>query len=173
MNTNMPDPLSITASLLAIITAALQSAKALHDTIKRFKDRDKTLRRLQEELKDLIDILNLLSQAANTEQSVLTLLRGPVERCSQVCHEFERSMAVFGEKSRPGIRDWTKMEFMRGDIHAFMDALAGYKSTISVALGTITMLVVLYLSRTGSTNAVIELIPLRSPARFCRSTTKW
>ncbi|OJJ67275.1 hypothetical protein ASPBRDRAFT_59258 [Aspergillus brasiliensis CBS 101740] len=31
------------------------------------------------------------------------------------------------------------MEFMRGDISEFIDTIAGYKSTISVGLGTITM----------------------------------
>ncbi|PKX89425.1 uncharacterized protein P174DRAFT_425346 [Aspergillus novofumigatus IBT 16806] len=31
------------------------------------------------------------------------------------------------------------MEFMRGDINEFIDNIAGYKSTISVGLGTITM----------------------------------
>ncbi|KIX04835.1 uncharacterized protein Z518_05706 [Rhinocladiella mackenziei CBS 650.93] len=135
----MPDPLSITASLLAITTAAVQSTKSLYETVKRFKDRDKTLRRLQDELKDLINILDSLSQVTNAEQPMLTLLQGPIERCSQVCREFEQSMEVFG-KSKTGFRDWTKMEFMRGDINEFIDTIAGYKSTISVGIGTITLM---------------------------------
>ncbi|KAJ5982788.1 hypothetical protein N7451_012888 [Penicillium sp. IBT 35674x] len=31
------------------------------------------------------------------------------------------------------------MEFMRGDIHEFIDTISGYKSTISVGLGTLTI----------------------------------
>lgn len=39
----MADPLSITALLLAIIIAAIQTTKSLHETILLFKDCDKTL----------------------------------------------------------------------------------------------------------------------------------
>ena len=137
----MADPLSITASLLAVTTAAVQSTKSLYETIKRFKGRDKTLRRLQDELGDLTNILDSLAQVTNAEQSMLTLLQGPIERCSQVCREFEQSMEIFRGKSKTGFRDWTKMEFMRGDMNEFIDTIAGYKSTISVGIGTITMLV--------------------------------
>ena len=133
--------MSITASLLAVTTAAVQSTKSLYETVKRFKDRDKTLRRLQDELRDLTNILDSLAQVTNAEQSMLTLLQGPIERCSQVCSEFEQSMEVFRGKSKTGFRDWTKMEFMRGDMNEFIDTIAGYKSTISIGLGTITMLV--------------------------------
>lgn len=138
----MADPLSITASLLAVITGAVQSTKALHNTIIRFKDRDKTLARLQNELSDLIAILSSLEQIVGTEASMLALLKGPIERCAQVCHDFEKSMERFGSKPKTNFRDWTKMEFMRGDIHEFIDTISGYKSTISVGLGTLTMFVV-------------------------------
>ncbi|KIW63976.1 hypothetical protein PV04_08936 [Phialophora macrospora] len=137
----MADPLSITASLLAVTTAALQSTKSLYETVKRFKGRDKTLRRLQDELEDLTRILDSLAQVTNAEQSMFALLQGPIERCSQICREFEKSMEVFGGKSKPpGFRDWTKMEFMRGDMNEFIDTIARYKSTISVGIGTVTMM---------------------------------
>ena len=137
----MADPLSITASLLAVITAAIQSTKVLRETITRFKDRDKTLGRLQNELCDLVNILDSLTQVVDTEASMLALLKGPIERCTQVCSDFAKSMEAFSRKSKTGFRDWTKMEFMRGDIHEFIDTISGYKSTISVGLGTLTMFV--------------------------------
>ncbi|KFZ16806.1 hypothetical protein V501_02064 [Pseudogymnoascus sp. VKM F-4519 (FW-2642)] len=132
----MADPLSTT---LAVVTAAIQSAKSLHETVKRFKDRHKTLSRLQHELDDLTNILESLTQVINAETSVMKLLQGPIDRCTKVCSEFEQSMKVFNEKSKTSFRDWTKMEFMRGDINEFIDTIAGYKSTITVGLGTITM----------------------------------
>ena len=135
--------MSITASVLAVITAAIQSTKSLHETVKRFRERNKTLRRLQDELADLTNILNTLTQVTSVETSMLALLQGPIDRCSQVCREFEQSMEVFSRKSKTGFRDWTRMEFMKGDINEFIDTIAGYKSTISVGLGTITMLVAL------------------------------
>ncbi|KAG7137729.1 hypothetical protein HYQ46_008460 [Verticillium longisporum] len=48
-------------------------------------------------------------------------------------------MEDFNGKSNIGFRDWTKMEFMKGDINEFMDTLSGYKSTISVGPGTLTL----------------------------------
>jgi len=52
----MADPLSITTLLLATTTAALQSTKSLYETVKRFKDRNKTLYRLQDDaIKPYID----------------------------------------------------------------------------------------------------------------------
>lgn len=133
------DPLSISASVLAVLTAAIQSTRSLHETVKRFKERNKTLRRLQDELEDLTNILNSLTQVTNAEASMLALLQGPIDRCSQVCREFEQSMEVFSKKSKTGFLDWTRMEFRRGDINEFIETIAGYKSTISVGLGTITM----------------------------------
>jgi hypothetical protein len=54
------DPASISVSMLAIITAAIQSANTLKETVTCFKERNKTLGRLQNELEDLTKILNLL-----------------------------------------------------------------------------------------------------------------
>ncbi|KAH7019640.1 hypothetical protein EDB80DRAFT_632766 [Ilyonectria destructans] len=132
------DPLSITVSGLAIVTAAIQTTKSLKNTVTRYKDRDKTLARLQHVLEDQSNILDVLEGAVDS--GVLdALLEGPVSRCNQVCREFDTAMQAFAGKSKMGFRDWTKMEFMKGDINEFMDTLAGYKATISVSLGTITM----------------------------------
>ncbi|KAL4983026.1 hypothetical protein BDW68DRAFT_43270 [Aspergillus falconensis] len=135
----MADPVSISVSVLAIITAAIQSTSSLRETVRRFKGRNKTLQRLQDELEDLLKILASLQDAVKTDASVLALLEKPIERCGRLCREFENSMEVFRGKSTTGLRDWTRMEFMRGDINEFIETIAGYKSTISVGLGTITM----------------------------------
>ncbi|KAL6232808.1 hypothetical protein BDW75DRAFT_216835 [Aspergillus navahoensis] len=135
----MVDPVGISVSVLAIITATIQSTDSLRKTVTRFKERNKTLHRLQDELDDLLKILTSLQDAVKTDASVLALLEGPVERCGRLCREFEDSMKVFRGKSTAGFRDWTRMEFMRGDINEFIETIAGYKSTISVGLGTITM----------------------------------
>lgn len=138
----MADPLSISASVLAIITAAIQSTNSLCATVGRFKERNKTLRNLQDELEDLAKILNSLEHAVDTDAAILLLLKGPVERCSRLCNEFEQSMKVFSSRSKVGFLDWAKMEFRRGNIGEFAEAIGGYKATISVGLGIITMLVI-------------------------------
>ncbi|KAG5296844.1 hypothetical protein I7I48_05788 [Histoplasma ohiense] len=71
--------------------------------------------------------------------SMLAPLQGTIDRCSQVCREFGQLMKVFSHNSKMAFRDWAKMEFMRGDINEFIDTISGYKSTISVSLGTLTI----------------------------------
>lgn len=144
----MADPLSVVASLLAVAAAGVQSTRSLKATAKRYKTRDATLRRLLDEVGDAENILCALEQllkastshpAIDADNSMAVLLRGPIERCSKVCSEFEGAMGQFSRKSKTGFVDWTKMEFMRGDVNQFMDTVAGYKATISVGLGVLTM----------------------------------
>ena len=136
------DPFSISTSVLAVIAATVSTIKAVNETVGRYKGRDKTLGRLQGGLNDLVHILSSLEEAAaDDENPVLALLKGPVSRCAQVAREFDDAMKIFGAKSKTGLRDWARMEFMRGDINEFIDTLADYKSTISIGLGIITMYV--------------------------------
>ncbi|KAH7330540.1 hypothetical protein BKA65DRAFT_509594 [Rhexocercosporidium sp. MPI-PUGE-AT-0058] len=133
------DPLSIGASVLTVIAATITTVKTLNETVGRYRGRDKTLARLQGGLHDLIGILESLEAAAAVETPILALLKGPVGRCAQVSREFEAAMKTFDAKSKSSLKDWAKMEFMRGDINEFIDTLADYKSTITIGLGTINM----------------------------------
>jgi hypothetical protein len=133
------DPFSISASALTVIAATITSVKALYATVERYKGRDNKLSRLQNGLDDLVAVLNTLEKAIDDESPVWTLLKDPVTRCAQVSHEFEDAMKIFSGKSKPGFRDWTRMEFMRGDINEFIDTLGDYKSTITIGLGIITL----------------------------------
>jgi hypothetical protein len=137
----MADPLSAFASLLAISTAAIKTIKSLCEATRRYKGRDKTLGRLQDELDQLAQILESLARIKTADESLFLLLEGPIARCTQVCQEFKTSMGTFIEKGKAGLLDWAKMEFRRGDINEFIATIAVYKSTISVGLGTITLLV--------------------------------
>ena len=133
------DPLSISASVLTIIAATITTIKTLNETVGRYEGRDKTLARLQDGLNGLISILMSLEEAADNETPILALLKDPISRCAQVSREFEDAMKKFGAKSKSGLKDWKKMEFMRGNINEFIDTLADYKSTITIGLGTINM----------------------------------
>lgn len=142
------DPLSIIASLLAVATAGVQSTRFLKDTIKQYKTRDSTIQRLFSEVEDtensltsLVQLLEAANQrpAVAADTSMAGLLLGPIKRCSQLCGEFEAAMRRFSGKSKSTFIDWARMEFMKGDINQFMDALARYKATISVGLGVLTM----------------------------------
>ncbi|KAH6951178.1 hypothetical protein BKA56DRAFT_606000 [Ilyonectria sp. MPI-CAGE-AT-0026] len=56
--------------------------------------------------------MNALKEAIDKGMLMVALLEGPVNRCNQVCREFENTMQEFSGKSRLGLRDWIKMEFM-------------------------------------------------------------
>ncbi|KIL83752.1 hypothetical protein FAVG1_13028 [Fusarium avenaceum] len=133
------DPASIAGIGLAIVPLAIQSIKSLKDTVARYKGRDNTLARLYHVLEDLDNIMGALERAVVAEATTRSLLEGPVSRCNLLCREFETAMQKFSGKSKMGFLDWAKMEFMTSDINEFMDRLAGYKATISVGLGIITM----------------------------------
>lgn len=135
----MADPLSVTASVLAVATAAVVSIRSLCDTVKSFQNRNNTLRRLQSQLQELATILDSLIQVMDDDTSLLPLLEGPIDRCKDICNEFEQSMKKFHGKSKTGLLDWTKLEFMKGDINDFIETIEGYKSTITVGLGTINL----------------------------------
>lgn len=135
------EPLIITFTVLALLTAAVQSTKSLCETVKRFKERNRTLGRLQDELEDLASMLDSLRQVTNAKTSMLAFLHDPIHRCSHICGTFEQKMEAFNQNSVKGLRDWTKMQFMGGGVHEFIDTIGGYKSTISVSLGINTMLV--------------------------------
>lgn len=105
----------------------------------RFKGRDKTLQRLQDEFEDLVKILDMLKGNSQRDSSMMALLAGPIGRCSQLCVEFNKSMSEFTGKPKAGFRNWAKLEFRRGDIHNFIDTASGYRSMISVGLGAINL----------------------------------
>lgn len=115
----MENPLSISASVLAIFKAAIRSTNSLRAIVGHFKERNKALQDLQIELEDLSQILNSLEHAVDTDTAVLSLLQGPVDRCSLLCDEFEQSMKEFGNTSKGGLQNWTKMEYRRGNISEF------------------------------------------------------
>ena len=91
--------------MVAVVTAAIQSTKSLSATVKCYKDRDKTLNRLQHELEDLTTVLSSLKEAANPDKLISTLLKGPVDRCRQVCREFEDAIEKFSRKKKIRLRD--------------------------------------------------------------------
>lgn len=138
----MTDSSGLNTSVLAIATAAVVSIRSLCETIKSFQNRNNTLRRLYEKLQELdkiLDstILDSLIQVIDGDELMLTLLESPIGRCKRICDELKQPMKKFHGKSKTELLDWTKMEFMGGNINDFIDAIDGYKSTVRIGLGTI------------------------------------
>ncbi|KAK1574575.1 uncharacterized protein LY79DRAFT_614449 [Colletotrichum navitas] len=137
----MSDPLSVASALVAIVTATMQSGKILYDTIQSFKNHRKVIRELVEELAALNEVLlslNTLVQKGEDRGS-LRSLKVPLLQCRQACDDFNGLIIECSKNSgrpRTSFRDWFKVRYMESDIGGFVTMLAGYKSTISIALGS-------------------------------------
>ena len=67
----------------------------------------------------------------------LPVLDLPLLRCGNACREFEQQVLKLSSRSsdsRTSFRDWAKVRYMSDDIDGFRRLLAGYKSTIHIAL---------------------------------------
>lgn len=147
----MADPLSITASVLAVVTATIQSAQFVVTTIDNIKSVPDTVKDIRNELTALNLILQHLQQrmvlaAQNTTES---LLAGPIitrslENCEGACKRFSewlnRSMRHSTEDKLSKV-DRSKIAiFGQKRIDAFRGQLDNYKATLQLALTTVVIL---------------------------------
>lgn len=139
----MGDPLSATSALVGLVALSYQASKALHDTIKSFKQHPKYVRDLKDELDALEGVLLLLEQSLPTSDlDDYQALEYPVRRCGQACEEFQKALQkCSGRDSGNGssFRGWLKIRWLGSDIHGFRDTLAGYKSTIAIAMAGVNL----------------------------------
>lgn len=142
---NMADPLSVASALIAIVTATIQSSKVLYDTIQSFKNNQRIVRQLMDELLALNEVLlSLDTLVQSKDDPALGPLRTPLNQCRKACDDFNSLMIECSKHSgrpRTSFRDWLKVRYMDGDIVCFTSMLAGYKSTIAIALGNANLLV--------------------------------
>ncbi|GAD99934.1 conserved hypothetical protein [Paecilomyces variotii No. 5] len=134
----MAEPIGLASGLLALSTFALRSGIALYETVKSFHSHPKRVRDLTEELEALCGVLAPLTDLVNSTADVnLSALELPLLRCGNACKEFEEELTKCSSRSggnRTSFRDWAKLRYMGDDIDGFRRLLAGYKSTINVAL---------------------------------------
>ena len=134
----MADPISLASGLLTLATFAFQSSITLHNTVQSFRFHPKRVRDLNEELDALSGVLRSLTETVSATTDVnLSALELPLLRCGNACKEFEQELLKCSSRSdgnRTSFRDWAKLRYMGDDIDGFRQLLAGYKSTISIAL---------------------------------------
>lgn len=138
----MADPLSVTASLVGLVGFAFQASKSLYQAIESFRSSKRSIRELREEVESLNDILATLSQMAVEYDAQLTSLKLPLLQCGKTCAEFEgviSKCAGHSDGERTSFRDWAKLQYRGGDIGDLKTTLAGYKSTINIAIGGATL----------------------------------
>lgn len=133
----MADPLSVSSGLLAIVTATVQSGKVLYDLIQSFRNHQAVVLQFKNELKGLNTVLLSLEDHVRTDETAFLPLKAPLFQCCQTCTEFQTLIAKHSQRSsvsRTSIRDWAGLRYMQGNITELTNMLAGYKSTINIAL---------------------------------------
>ncbi len=139
----MADPLSATSALVGLIAFSYQASKALHDTIKSFRQHPKYVRDLKDELSTLEGVLLLLEQSLTTSGAEdYHAIEYPIGRCGRACEEFQQALQKClgrDDGDTSSFRGWLKIRWMGSDIHGFRDTLAGYKSTIAIAMAGVNL----------------------------------
>lgn len=139
----MADPLSIASGIVALVTFALTSSVNLYTTIRSFQSQDKKARALKTELGDITTVLESLLETVNNNPDInFEPLKAPLHRCGNACNEYGELICRFtrhSTASRSSVRDWVTQKYLQGDINDFKDMLAGYKSTINIALASANM----------------------------------
>ena len=134
----MAEPIGMASGLLALATFAFQSSVKLYKTVDSFQIHPKRVRDLKDELEALSGVLSSLTETVSATTDVdLTALDLPLLRCGNSCKEFEQEIMKCSSRSgggRTSFRDWAKLRYMGDDIDGFRQLLAGYKSTINIAL---------------------------------------
>ncbi|KAF1818797.1 uncharacterized protein K489DRAFT_326648 [Dissoconium aciculare CBS 342.82] len=138
----MADPLSIASSVVALVTFGLQTSKILRTTIESFQNRTKTIRDLRIDVLALFGALEELNEAVEDGTAEFDRLKLPLYSCAILCSDFNGMIHKCTSRtsdSKGSFRDWTKLHFRGNDIETFRTTLAGYKSTIQVAIGAINL----------------------------------
>jgi hypothetical protein len=135
----MADPLSLSSAIVGLVPISYQAAKALRDTIESFKKHPRQLRELLDELKDLVNLLEELDSILHSPGDVnFNLLEAPLKRCNSACKEFEQALNTCKGRNDGGTKSdfggWLKIQWKGTDINEFKNTLAGYKSTIAIAI---------------------------------------
>lgn len=138
----MAEAIGVASGLLALASFAFQSSITLYETVQSFQFHPKRVRDLKEELEALGGVLKSLTTVGAQPDVDLSALDLPLLRCGSACKEFEQEIIKCSSRSsssRTSFRDWAKLRYMGDNIDGFTRLIAGYKSTINIALTDATL----------------------------------
>ena len=151
----MAEALGTASAIATFATLAFQSSVVLYQTIQSIQTRDKIIRELRQELEALQGVLRTLGGSLSSLDVDLASLEQPLMRCKNACGEFNaliKRCTPHSTDEKASRRDWLRLRYMGEDISGFKNMLAGYKSTISIALAYANLWVSQFLSQFNSNN---------------------
>jgi hypothetical protein len=142
----MADPLSITASVIGIATAALQSVQFLVQTIDGVKGVPDVIQNISSDLRAIQPVLQSLLRTVQDGSSQIALseqIEDAIKNCERACGTFRLQVEHWMERSKQDkmfwIDRWKVGLFGLERIKTFRGQLSDCKSTLSVALSTATV----------------------------------
>ena len=138
----MAEPIGMTSGLIALTVFALQSSRTLVQLVDSFQNHGRNVQYLKNELGALADVLGSLQETVNQNVVDLSSLRLPLLHCGKACEEFAaviNKCSSHTKEPRTSFRDWLRLSYKGKDISTFTNLMAGYKSTITIALGDANM----------------------------------
>jgi hypothetical protein len=145
------DPLSVTASVIAVATLALQSCKAAYNLIDGLADAPQAVARSKTSLTETQKTLDALQQALITNSELTSVLdsvlktielEGMLKSVQRLCDEFTAAIASFTSHSIDGNfskRDRIKVNLHESKIRRLDKELGDCQRTLSMVLVSINL----------------------------------
>jgi hypothetical protein len=144
----MPDPLSVTASVVGITVPALHGIRLLLHDLQQLKDAPKAVKRLVEDVHSVDAALNLLQGVEEREWSLLGASvaeesKTTIDSCTQACDLFRTDLQRWTRHSDDGKlawRDRTQVGFFKqGQVKAMSEQLQSCKLAITSIVSIATL----------------------------------
>lgn len=144
----MADPLSITASVIAVANLAYSSSKVLFETISGIRDAPESLHHLKTDIGILYNTIYHLHQwlakgertdatLSQAQKSNLREIEPSLAACRTACDAFKAKIDQLLRHSTDGrisLRDKIKTHFQENEISSFQARLESYKLTFAIAV---------------------------------------
>jgi hypothetical protein len=146
----MMDPLSITASVVAVAGLAYSSSKVLYDLISTIRDAPLVFQDLNQDVTTLSHILdalrtNLSDRNATRGEAQLAYLAATEQTllgCDLACRAFKDkvdSLTVRSKDGKRSFRDGLKLKFQGKSIEDFRIKIISWKASLALALDLILL----------------------------------
>ncbi|RSL53008.1 hypothetical protein CEP54_010609 [Fusarium duplospermum] len=143
----MADPLSVGASVVGIVGAALHGAKRLYEFIDSLRNAPKDIAALSTDLRALYQVLGRLAgmqDRLSKNPELCDCLTTPLENCLDIFEEFTTLLNSFTQTTRDGtvkVRTWKNIAwaFKDKEIQLFRDTVTTYKVSLDVAVNAMTL----------------------------------
>jgi hypothetical protein len=143
----MAEAIGVTSGLLTLAAFAFKSSVTLYQTVQSFQNHPEAVQDLLRELEALQGALRSLTETVGAaKEADLSALNLPLKRCGTACHDFEQRLLSCASQSgsaRANFRAWARLRYLGDDVDSFRRTLAGYKSTILIAITDVTLYVFL------------------------------